>query len=240
MPTRFSALNMILLVVTVFSLMFGAWGFIANTEDSGNTISRSSNSDESSPDDTGPVLIDQPRTASNIDKTDNRIRVPHSTNSHNSSNNSDTLPPTDTFNAVKSAPSDSGDASISGRVMTADSTKVGGAIITARRSDLTLTPPTFEGGNITEFRTKVSAFLARANKESRTTTSNQEGEFSFTGLDGNRSYDISVSTELYGDGKAERVAAGDAVTILLKGTQLLIGKVQTEDGQALSEFTVKV
>ncbi|MHC4840788.1 MAG: hypothetical protein ACYTDT_07455, partial [Planctomycetota bacterium] len=242
MPTRFSALNMVLLLVTIISLMFGTWSFIANEEDAGNAISHSRSDADSSIDDDDDESIGRPNNNADNENPGETVRRPKNVNAnkHNKTTNNNSSLNDEVVASNKSDPSDSGDAAITGRVMTADGDHVGGALVTARRSDLTLTPPTFAGGNIEEFRAKVAAFLSRANKESRTTTTNDEGVFSFVGLDGTRSYNISVSTELHGSGNADRVAAGDSVTVMLKGTQLLIGTVQTEDGKPITEFTVKV
>lgn len=235
MSTRFSPSSVILLIITVASLMFGAYSFIANDS---NLDSPPSNQRKATTEDDNTDVEDSSSLES--PSSDNillpRESDPTSTDVYKVAENSGI----GQIEAIASNPTDKGDAAISGRVLKIDGSVAVGANVTAQRSGLKLTPPEFTDGDINKYRQKVSELLARASKESRTITTNSEGQFQFTGLDASLSYNIVASTSRFGVGSVERVAAGDTVTILLKKSKSLIGKVLTAEGQEISEFTVSI
>ncbi len=137
-------------------------------------------------------------------------------------------------------PSDKGDASISGIVLSADGKPQSGAAISARRSNLDLQPPTVDSKDPAHSREAVSRYLSQVQSETRSTTSNSEGKFSFTGLDGKLAYDLSATVEGAGRAQAERVAAGDTVTLILQPSTWLVGRVLGPQNAPVTQFTIKV
>lgn len=241
--SRLSGLNIVLLVVTVLSLLVGAYGFIAgglgDSNPPTNSVSIRGLDAELDP---TPRESSAPLAANPSD--DNTAREPNS-----SVSTKVTPQPQDTTTGkgpgfelpaeVKSDPSDRGDAEIAGRVIAPNGEPVSGATVTARRSNLDLQPPEFSSDELDRYREEVSAFLARAARETRSVNTDAKGEFRFSGLDGSLAYDLAAYSESHGSGELGRVASGDRVTILLSAESMLQGRVETADGKPVTSFRVR-
>ncbi|MCB9934605.1 MAG: carboxypeptidase regulatory-like domain-containing protein [Planctomycetes bacterium] len=240
---RFSGLNIVLLVVTVLSLMVGAYGFITSGMDdrgpAANVVgARALEGAPTADDRDAPPLHAAPETAA--PRAGEAQKSPGPTTTPTPAEN--TAPKaigSELQVEARSDPSDRGDAVIQGKVIGPDGAPVTGATVTARRSDLDLNAPEFNRDDMERYRAEVSAFLTRAAKESRTTTTGQGGVFRFSGLDGSLAYDLAARGEGQGSGELGRVAAGDEVTILLSAESLLRGRVETADGKPVTKFKVR-
>lgn len=242
---RFSGLNLVLLAVAVASLMFGVYGFI----NGGNTdAARSVNSVATQPldgeiDETGggngaSPLSDSgthPRNPNRNDDAKSETETPTEKAPDATYKYSD---PTNTAQ-VKSDPSDSGSAVIQGTVMDGSGKPVKDATVAARRSNLDMDPPRFQDDDIERYRDEVGEFLARAARETRSTTTDEQGNFRFNGLDETLAYNLTASSETSGNGELERVAAGDTVILLLSAQSLLRGRVEGAGGEPIQNFEVR-
>lgn len=242
---RLSGLNVALLAVTVLALMFGAYGFInGGMNDSRPRINspvsdhESEASDRHSADDAAP-LADRDRVRPRTPRDGDRQPPPSHTNANLKASSVSSEDPLGELTVeVDSDPSDQGDAGLSGRVIGPDSQPVPGATVTARRSDLEMSPPQLDDGGIEAYREKVAEFLQRTASETRTTTTNTEGRFSFAGLDPSLAYNLTATSES-GNGEQSRVAAGDSVVILIAEEATFSGRVQDSEGNPVEEFTVR-
>ncbi|MCB9894149.1 MAG: carboxypeptidase regulatory-like domain-containing protein [Planctomycetes bacterium] len=242
--SRFSGLNIALLAIAVASLMFGAYGMFlsgaATTSPSANTV--------------GAAMLDEELDSSRdpaqtplADKTDNKSTKTTRRDSAGSDTTSKTSDPSPTYNnsndipevEVASNPSDSGNAEIHGVVLDPNGAPVANAKVSARRSDLEMKAPQFQENEIERYRNEVGDFLARTARETRTTTSDEQGAFAFKGLDETLAYDLNATCEGVGAGETSRVAAGDKVIILLSGESLLLGRVETADGKPVKSFSIR-
>jgi protocatechuate 3,4-dioxygenase beta subunit len=242
--SRLSGLNIVLLVVTVLSLMVGAYGFITgglgDATPPANTTGARLLDDERSPgsaDDPRPLPNESTRTAPSQ-------RAPQNSGGTGSSQKAPDATPTKAPGTelpadVRSDPSDRGDASIQGKVLAPSGEPVAGATVSARRSNLELKPPEFNRDDMDRYREEVSAFVAMAARETRTVSTDAKGEFRFSGLDGSLAYDLSAFGEGHGSGELARVASGDQVTILLSAESLLQGRVETADGKPVTSFRLR-
>lgn len=239
---RLSGLNILLLVVTVLSLMVGAYGFIIGGSDPNGP---SANTVVMLPDD---EPLDEPREGpglryldeSDRDKPRETVTRPPVRTDTGGNRTPLTKPDIEIdLGPEDEPPTDSGNAAISGTVVGVDGQPFAGATVSAVRSDLDLDPPEMNGGNVDEYREQVTEFLKRAARETRTTTTDDSGNFRFTGLDESLAYDLKATTDA-GSGEQDRVAAGDSAIILLSSESLLRGRVQTGDGTAVTEFTVSL
>lgn len=237
--SRLSTLNVVLLCVSILALLFAAYSFIAGNGDTRPAgISTADDLEEFGGESEGGPIKDSSRHKK--DSPDKK------TNSSQPKTNPTTGETTTTKAdgsvaevVVQSDPSDSGDARIEGTVIDGAGAPVGGATVTARRSNLDLRPPTFESDDIGRYQREVDDFLAKAARETRTTSSGEDGKFAFTGLDGTLAYDLNARTETAG-GEQDRVAAGDSIVILLAADGALIGKVQDAEGKPVTKFSIRV
>jgi protocatechuate 3,4-dioxygenase beta subunit len=240
--SRLSTLNIVLLFVTVAALMFGAYGFVMNGGQDArpaNTIS-TDDLDEFGGGQSNPIDgSERPKRkrpdGSPADEQPGRSKPVSPTGGDDATTKYDTEVPE---TSVESNPSDHGDAVIEGTVIDSANAPVSGATVTARRSDLDLDPPAFESDDLVRYRDDVAEFLAKAARETRTTTSASDGKFSFKGLDAGLAYDLAARTETAA-GDQRRVAAGDSIVILLAGQSALFGRVQTKDGKPVTDFSVR-
>ncbi|MCA8916764.1 MAG: carboxypeptidase regulatory-like domain-containing protein [Planctomycetes bacterium] len=241
--SRFSGLNIALLGVAVISLMFGAYGFfvggMGGSSPATNAVGTAAldgdldrDADRPAPlsEDSGNKNNRTTKRESNTGKSPTESKDPAPTY-----NNPDDIPEVE----VASNPSDSGNAEIRGVVLDPNGAPVPNATVTARRSDLELKPPQYEQDEIERYRTEVSEFLARTARETRTTSSNEDGAFAFKGLDETLAYDLSATCDSVGAGEISRVAAGDKVIILLSSESMLLGRVETTDGKPVTSFSVR-
>lgn len=241
--SRLSGLNIVLLVVTVLSLMVGAYGFITGglgdrTPQANAVSARPLDTDlDPASGETSRPLEAAPTTSGS---TPRDPKVGDTTKAPQPQDTSTGKAPGVELQAeVQSDPSDRGDAVIQGRVIAPNGEPVSGAAVTARRSNLDLRPPEFSGDELERYREEVSAFLARAARETRSVNTDAKGEFRFAGLDGTLAYDLSAWAEGHGSGELARVASGDQVTILLSAESLLHGRVETPDGKPVTSFRVR-
>lgn len=241
---RFSGLNIVLLVVTVLSLMVGAYGFVSGGLDESPRSSIQVEAGElgsafegDGPTNTKPLDDDfdrnnpKPETRPRPTNDGSKTPKPGTT-----STEEDSLLPEIT---TKSQPTDRGNAVIQGSVIGANGGPVADATITARRSDLDLEPPKFDGEDLEQYRRDVSGFLKKAAQETRSTETDGQGNFRFEGLDPTLAYDLTASSDTRGSAEQKRVAAGDTVVLLLSAESMLIGRVETADGQPVKKFSVK-
>lgn len=242
--SRFSGLNIILLVLTAASLMFGVYGLIAGgSDDSGRPGNRVEAAELNPGFDHDGSSADAPLSGELRPDTSGNSKPVKPKDSGSSNQDTGTVvnkdPGVPEIAAV-SKPSDHGDAAIQGSVIGADGSAITDATVTARRSDLDLQPPEFSDGDIEGYRRDVTKFLQKTAQESRTTTTDQDGNFRFAGLDPTLAYDISAQSETRGSGEQERVAAGDTIVLLLSATGMLVGRVETADGKPITSFGVKI
>lgn len=241
--SRLSGLNIVLLVVTVLSLMVGAYGFITgglgDSAPPTNTIGAMPLDQDLAP---AEGNASRPLTSDPSSSSTSRREPPNSGGTEVSPQPQDTTtgkgPGIEPVEA-QSNPSDRGDAAIQGKVIAPSGEPVSGATVTARRSDLELRPPEFSRDDMERYREEVSAFLAKAAGETRTATTDAKGEFQFRGLDGKLAYDLAAYSEGAGSGELGRVASGDQVIILLSAESLLLGRVETADGKPVTSFRVR-
>lgn len=234
---RLSGLNVALLVVTLAALMFGIYGFIrpmpgaeaaprrANQCAAESTASADEDAqrERHKPLPREEKKSDSPKNASGTQATP-RAETPKA-------------PPAE---AVNAAPSDKGDAAISGVVLSPDGKPLPNATVSARRSNLDLQPPVVDSKDPARSRDAVARYLSQVQSETRTSSSDSEGKFSFTGLDAKLAYDLSASIEGAGRAKADRVAAGDSVTLILQPSNWLVGRVVGPQSAPVTQFTVKI
>jgi protocatechuate 3,4-dioxygenase beta subunit len=239
--SRLSTLNIVLLCISIFALLFAAYSFIVNNPGEAPTAPATSSEmlDEFGGGDDSAPIRDSHEKKKDLPTGKTKPAAPSDT----STTNGDTTPTLKTDGALPevieaSNPSDHGDAKIEGTVIDAAGAPVGGATITARRSDLGLNPPNFQSDDVDRYRTEIAEFLARTARETRTTSSGEDGKFEFTGLDGTLAYDLDARTES-ADGEQDRVAAGDSIIILLGAQSALVGKVETADGKPVTEFKLR-
>lgn len=237
--SRNGGVNLLLMVITLAAVLFGAWSFVSNSTiaPANNQSARATSSEDTDPSGTGasprgdgrqPDLVRPDGKQPVID--DNKPKPPRS---------EDPAPKYE-VKPMTGAPSDSGDARIEGRVLSADGKGVAGATVTARRSNLELVPPEFRDNDIERYRQEMNRFMETSARERRVTTSDSQGGFVFTGLDGRLAYDLHASSDVAGSGESERVAAGDTPVIILSADSLLRGRVQTADGKPVTQFKVRV
>lgn len=240
---RLSGLNVALLLISVLALLFGVYGMVtggpAEHGRPSGTIA-DANLDGAVEEDPDPLKASD--TGRNPPKEKTGKGDPDKPRTNPSHNAAGALPdasaaPTEV--EVESAPSDHGDAEIVGRVIGPAGAPVTGATVTARRSDLDLSPPEFDSGDIAAYREAVSEFLAKAARETRTTGTDADGKFAFKGLDPLLAYDLAASSEGH-TGKLDRVAAGDSVVILMSVESALLGRVESKDGKPVPEFSLRV
>jgi protocatechuate 3,4-dioxygenase beta subunit len=238
---RLTSLNVVLLFVTVAALMFGAYGLFMNGNETArpSDVATNDSLDEFGGGDDGPITGGERSKKKKPDGSPagnqpGKTKPVSPTGDPDATTKADIeLHPTDAV----SNPSDRGDAVIEGMVTDGAGTPVSGATVTARRSELALKPPDFRAGDLDGYREEVSEFMAKAARESRTTSSADDGKFVFRGLDGKLAYDLTARTE-GATGARERVAAGDVVVIKLTNESPLAGRVETKDGKPVTEFTV--
>lgn len=239
--SRMGGINLLLLVITLGALLFGAWAFLhtATPERPGTQAART---------DADPAADSTDQAGAPADTTGNRRPLvrPESKDSTKKDTrpdpqptNPDPLPEKFTGQLPVGEPSDRGDARIAGKVVGSDGKGIAGATVTARRSDLELAPPPFQGDDLEGYRAEIARFLEVSARERRTTTTDASGAFIFAGLDGRLAYNLHASSDTAGSGDAERVAAGDSPVIILSADSLLRGKVQNAEGQPVTSFTVR-
>ena len=239
--SRMGGINLLLLVITLGAVLFGAWGFLhttspervnqtarTGTDDNGQEAASPSDGSRDKPDTRRPIV--RPDTTGST-KPENRPDTRPS--------NTEPLPENFTGPFPAGEPSDHGDARIEGKVLGADGKGIASVSVTARRSDLDLAPPPFQGDDLEAYRADISRFLEVSARERRTTNTDASGTFVFTGLDGRLAYNLHASSDAAGSGDAERVAAGDSPVIILSADSLLRGKVQNAEGQPVTAFTVR-
>ena len=238
---RLTSLNVALLFVTVAALMFGAYGlFVGGSETVRPNDTAADPLDEFGGGDDSPISGTTDRSKRKRPDGTPVGNQPGKTKTDSPTGEPGATTKTDieihSIDAV-SNPSDRGDAVIEGTVTDGAGTPVSGAAVTARRSDLDLKPPDFRAADLDAYRKDVSDFMAKAARESRTTTSATDGKFAFGGLDGTLAYDLSARTDS-ASGARERVAAGDDVVIKLTNESPLRGRVETKEGKPVTTFTV--
>ncbi|MCA8913697.1 MAG: carboxypeptidase regulatory-like domain-containing protein [Planctomycetes bacterium] len=244
--SRFSGLNILLLVVTVLSLMFGVYGFVAGGIDNSNQKANRVEIGELGPEFEGEGSAGESPLAAESKDSDGTPRKTHTSNAGGKETTSNKTQPNDTTVGpalpeveAKSQPTDKGDATIQGSVIGPDGTPVSNAVVSAVRSDLDVEPPKYQDGDIDRYRDEVTSFLQKTARETRSTSTDESGKFSFSGLDPLLAYDISARADPAGTGEQERVAAGDNVVLLLSPESLLRGRVETADGKPVKKFSVK-
>ena len=220
--SRFSGLNILLLVVTVLSLMFGVYGFVAGGINNSNQKANRVEIGELGPEFEGEGSAGESPLAAESKDSDGTPRKTHTSNAGGKETTSNKTQPNDTTVGpalpeveAKSQPTDKGDATIQGSVIGPDGTPVSNAVVSAVRSDLDVEPPKYQDGDIDRYRDEVTSFLQKTARETRSTSTDESGKFSFSGLDPLLAYDISARADPAGTGEQERVAAGDNVVLLL-------------------------
>ncbi|KAA0215145.1 PDZ domain-containing protein [bacterium] len=230
---RFSGLNLVLLAVTLCALLFGVYGFIRPTDHvataprnqckgaAPETASRDDALPEAKPAGLarGPSAGDQPPKGEAAPQ-----------------------PAADgpTAQPAVAAPSDKGDAQLTGLVLSHEGKAVSGAVVTARRSNLNVDVPDVSALQPAEARDALNRYFALLHRETRSTGSDAEGRFRFTGLDPRLAYDLSAQLDGAGRAELRRAAAGDNVRLILKPQALLKGRVTGPDGTAIGEFSVRI
>lgn len=230
---RLSGLNVILLFITLLALAFGAYGFLRpplQQEGVTRKAARSDTPDEPAPKDRShgaaagsshddkakakpmPVAADQPPTPP---------------------------PEKPVMKASLGGPSDHGDATLSGIVVDAAGAAIAGVTVSARRSNLPLTPPPVESRDPERSRDAVARYLEQVMAQTRATTTDSEGQFTFTGLDAALAYDLTAVAPSGARGQRERIAANDKVTLVLQPTLLLHGRVVDPQGDPVTQFSVR-
>jgi Carboxypeptidase regulatory-like domain/PDZ domain len=232
---RLSGLNVVLLAVTLLALLFGAYGYIRphtapeslarhNVTDAHDT-DRESNSAVCEP-------VDKPSRA-------RREESPKPTSSPSDAPKNEARPDRPVV-AKSDGPLDTGDAGLNGVVLNSGGSPVARATVSARRSNFNLQQPVVDHRDPASSREALARYLEQVQSQTRTTTSDANGKFSFAGLDSRLSYDLFALSEEAGRAQRERVAAGDTVTLILQPMTWLMGRVLGPDGSAVTQFSVKV
>lgn len=236
MAGRLSPLNLALLLLTALALLFGAWGWYEAATPAapapGNHVEDPLATDYG-PDD----RVGDSRKAVATDGTRPVARRETATHKDSEPTTGAQTAPEDP--AAAGTPSDKGDAAITGVVVNASGGPETGASVTCRRSDLDMTPPQMQNGDVDGYQRKVNEFLRRAAAETRRATSDAEGRFSISGLDPTLAYDLQAQSTAGGSGRMLRVAAGDSARIMVAAAGMLLGKVIGPDDKPVTTFTVK-
>ncbi|MBK8205642.1 MAG: carboxypeptidase regulatory-like domain-containing protein [Planctomycetes bacterium] len=236
MAGRLSPLNLALLLLTVLALLFGAWGWYQAATPAAPTPAN--HVDDALALEPGDVdSTGKPRKTGTTDSS--RPETKRETSTHKGSEPTTGAQPAPEETPVAGAPSDKGDATITGVVVNAGGGAEAGASVTCRRSDLDMTPPQMQNGDVDGYQRRVSEFLRRAAAETRRATSDSEGRFSISGLDPSLAYDLQAQSAAGGSGRLLRVAAGDSARILVAAAGMLTGKVVGPDDQPVKTFSVK-
>ena len=232
---RFSGLNLVLLAVTICALLFGVYGFI-RPSDSAATAARGNGKaaapESASREGTSPDA--EPTRPDPVFPTRDEPPVPGRDAAPKPVAGVTTTPP----EAV--VPTDKGDAQLTGLVLNHEGKAVQGVVVTARRSNLNADVPDVGSLQPAEARDALNRYFALLQRETRSTSSDSEGRFRFTGLDPRLAYDLSAQLDAVGRAELRRAAAGDNVRLILKRHTLLIGRVTGPDGAAISEFSVRL
>jgi hypothetical protein len=242
MPQRLSSLNVGLLIVTAIAVLFGGYGWFLVVQ----------HDDEPPPRMVANIQDDdferhQPRQQTGTealeldwDPADLRPQdTEPAQNGRAPEQRRDSAEGSIAPAAAHGGPSDAGDAVISGRVLGPGGTPITGVTVVCVRTDLQLSAPSFDGADVEAYRRQASEFLRSAAAESRRTTTNDRGEFRFTGLDETLSYNLRVRSHEGLSGEAERVAAGDSTVIFVVRNVQITGRVQDERGDPVTRFTVR-
>lgn len=241
-----SGLNLVLLLLTLCALLFGAYGFLGD-----QWIERDSNLARLDEDADGALAYEREdgcadpctpgATAGGGERADRESSGKSGyVKRHDPGRTVSGHKVSDTISAEPGEPTDSGAASLTGRVLKPDGSPAAGATVVARRSDLSLTPPTYDGGDLSAYREEIQRFLRKTHSQTRSVTAGKEGGFKFEGLDGTLSYNLNAVLEGAGTASVDRVAAGDSALLLLEPVIALRGVVQGPAGEAVTEFTIKV
>ncbi|MBX3473767.1 MAG: carboxypeptidase regulatory-like domain-containing protein [Planctomycetes bacterium] len=237
--SRIGGANLLLLVITLGAVLFGAWSFLYNNAPSvaANIPLRAADLDL-----TDPPVTESPGTRPKHSTQPEIIRPaqpPGTTDGH-----STTQPPANTSGKFEvklpeSSPSDSGDARMEGKVIGPDGKPCAGATVTALRAGFDATPPEFNRGDLEAYRDRMAAFLEHTARQRRQTTTDSRGIFTFTGLDPRLAYNLSAVAEGVGSGTATSIAATDSPVVLISADASLQGRVQTIEGTPVTAFTVR-
>lgn len=228
--TKFNGINLILLLITVAAIGVSVWSFATRPKTTAPAIQATALTDDGgdlASADSQP--LETPRDQPARPRPKPAPVQPDVTPEK---------PPTPETTVAKTSPFDHGDAVIEGVVQDAAGKPVTSATVKARRSDMRLSPPEMRGNDLDGYRQRMARFLAEADRETRSTTTDGSGAFRFTGLDAARAYDL-VATHEAGNATLESVAAGDKAVLVLAATVMLRGRVQTEDGTPIKLFNVR-
>lgn len=237
---RLSGLNIVLLVVAAVSLLFGLYGLLGTGSEQ---APRSVNAVADTPlDESGDIRDagrplgkgDSPRPQPD-ERQDNPRDEAVASSEPSAFKPADALPAGDTA----SSPTDRGTAMIQGTVLDSAGKPVPNATVTSRRANLDLQPPAFQDDDLDRYRAEVNDFLIQTARETRSTSTDGEGNFRFNGLDETLAYNLTATSEASGTGELERVAAGDTVVILLSAQSLLRGRVEDANGKPVTKFEVR-
>lgn len=232
MANRLSPLNLALLLITVIALLFGAWGWYQATSHPApatNQLSLEPSTDVSD----APHERDASSPVTGKVTGTGGTRPPAQKAPDRRPAESSPGPAT-----TAGAPTDSGNASISGVVVFANGSPAAGAEVTCRRSNLETTPPQVQEGNLDEYARRIEEFLRRTAAETRRAVADGDGRFTFSGLDPALAYDLQA-TAPGGSGRQVFVAAGDKARILLAAGGNLRGNVVDPEGKPVTAFTIR-
>ncbi len=232
---KLSGLNVALLFVTLLALLFGAYGYI-RPHPASESVARHNAADTP---DTDSESSSSVRETADKSSRARREESPKPTSSPTDAPRGESRPGSAPV-AKSEGPLDKGDATLGGVVLNSSGAPVARATVSARRSSFELQPPAVDNKDPASSREAVARYLEQIQSQTRTTTSDAEGKFSFTGLDSRLAYDLFALSEEAGRAQRERVAAGDTVTLILQPMTWLAGRVLGPEGSAVSQFSVKV
>ncbi|MBX3460783.1 MAG: carboxypeptidase regulatory-like domain-containing protein [Planctomycetes bacterium] len=232
MANRLSPLNLALLLVTALALLFGAWGMYQSSQQPAPAANQLAHEVDHAP--AGNVTTGGRAAAGEEAPGATNTRVPAVKSPAPQRPTEVAKPPAQAYGK----PSDSGNASISGVVVFSDGKPAAGATVTCRRSNLDTTPPQVQDGDIDDYNRRIEEYIRRTSAETRRAATDEQGRFTFSGLDPELSYDLHASAP-GGSGRQVFVAAGDKARILLAAGGSVRGRVVGPDGEPVKEFTIR-
>lgn len=236
---RLSALNIVLLLVSLFSLGFGVWGMLQ-----ADPARHELRNNQRGADERADVARDD-NAGSRESTRDRPSRAPANHRNGDTPTadvvHSDT-PSRDTRTPEYSNPSDRGDGVLNGAVRFPDGKPVAGVMVSLVRTDLDIPYPHGEVNTLDpeDNRRAQDEYHREITRQTRLATSSAEGRFSFSGLDEARSYNLSAGSREHGYNSAYNVTPGEEVNIWLLPHVILRGTVKREDGTSVDRFYVDV
>jgi hypothetical protein len=170
---KFSAFNIIQLVITVAAVMFGVYGFIRSSD------APPANS----------VAADLPDGGSPLDGSGKPLELPDETPKPNPRPKPIDEPDPEVFN-----PDDKGDSRIKGLVKFSDGRGVEGMRITAISTEVNVSAPNWDANDLDKTHADYDRYFRALKRNTRVVFSDGTGHFDIEGLDSTHSYRVTASS----------------------------------------------